>query len=88
MTHSDNTEPNIVYLSPDENLPEGRPPYVLIEGDPDGSFGGIGHGISDGGGEEIYSEDFVNLDDALQSACAWAVKHSIDTIHVRLKVKE
>ncbi len=87
MTHSRRTKPNVVYLSPDESLPEGRPPYLVIERDPDGSFAGVGHGLSDRGDEEIYSEDFVNLDDALKSACAWAVKHKIDTVHVRLKVK-
>ena len=84
------SKPEIVYLGPDDELPEEPPGYVIIERDPEGSFnaiGSIGSGFNEHESWEIYSDDDTDLERLLERASDWVLSHGIGTIHVRMKVK-
>ena len=80
-------KPEVVYLEPDDLIPEEPLGYVIIEYDPEGYFGGIGNGFNDQGIWEIFSDDDIDLEKLLERASDWVQSHGIGVIHVRMKVK-
>jgi hypothetical protein len=80
-------KPDIVYLGPDDQLPPGRYSCVIIERHPEGIFAGTGHGSNEDGIGEIYADDDTDLEQILERACDWALRHGIGTVYVQMKVK-
>jgi hypothetical protein len=79
----------IIYLSPDELMPEvgDDQPWLIIEASNDGQFFGSGASWKASGewvGYRSLVEDDVSLETALSAAQEWATKYGVPTIWVQV----
>jgi hypothetical protein len=80
---------DIVYLAPDEEMPDvgDDQPWLTIDASPEGLFFGTGASWKADGewvGYGSLVEDDVSLERALAAAQAWATKYGVPTIWVQL----
>ena len=80
----------VVYLSPDEEIPDlgDDQRWLTIDASDDGRFFGSGGSFKDNGewvGYGSLAENDGSLEEALRAAQGWAAKYDVPTIWVQLK---